>query len=35
MVVGLVRADKVKQNRGGMYEVGFRPCTIEIVRQLC
>ena len=35
MVVGVVGADKVKQKEGGMGEVGFEPCTIGIVKQLC
>ena len=35
VVVGLVGADKVKQKRGGVGEVGFGPCTIGIVQQLC
>ena len=35
VVVELVGADKVRQKRGGMDEVGIGPCTIGIVRQLC
>ena len=26
---------QIKQKKGGMGEVGFGPCTIGIVRQLC
>ena len=35
VIVGLVGADKVKKKEGVMGEVGFVPCTIGIVRQLC
>ena len=35
VVVELVGANKAKQKEGAMGEVGFGPCTIGLVRQLC